>query len=259
MSKNAKTEAAKPETTSMVISSEKPSFLTGKENAPARGMEDVTANDIVIPRLEVVQSLSPARDKTSPAFIAGAEEGTLYNNVTRELYGTEAFVVPVVYKKQWLVWKDRKQGGSGANGFRGAFNTEGDAKAKITELSEETGLEAVETAQHFCYLVRADGRTDEIVLSMSKSKLKVSKRWNSLMRIAGGDSFTHVYKINAVTEANAKGDKFQNLTVSSVGYVPEGIYRKAEALYSQIHKGGVVVSNDYEETSAGQPGDHNEY
>lgn len=248
--------AKKEESVAMVISNEKPSWLVD-HNGPARGMEDVTANDIIIPRVELVQSLSPARDKTSAAYIPGAEEGSLFNNVTRDLYGSEVMVVPVVYKKQWLVWKDRKQGG-GTNGFRGAFNSEIEAKAKIRELeSVEQGLEVSETAQHFCLVLKTDGTMEEAVISMAKSKLKVSKRWNSLMRIAGGDSFSRVYRVTGVVEANAKGEKYHNLAVAMVGYAPEAVYRRAEAMYNQIGQGGVVVNHDYED--APPTGDQSEY
>lgn len=240
----AKPQPAAPQQQVVLFQSELPAHIA-QHQGPARGMEDVTSNDVIIPRLEQVQALSPARDKTSSNYIPGAEEGMLFNSVTRELYGSEAFVTPVVYKKQWLVWKDRKQGG-GAQGFRGAFNSELEAKSKINELSEEQGLEAVETAQHFCYIIKANGSAEEIVMSMAKSKLKVSKRWNSLMRIAGGDSFSRVYKVSSIVEANAKGEKYQNFAMALVGYTPEPIYRKAEALYSNIHQGGVVVSQDYD-------------
>lgn len=240
----------------VIFNAELPAHIA-QHQGPARGMEDVTANDIIIPRLEQVQALSPARDRTSSNYILGAEEGMLFNSVTRELYGSEAFVIPVVYKKQWLVWKDRKQGG-GAQGFRGAFNSELEAKARINELSaEEQGLDAVETAQHFCLIVGANGNSEEIVMSMAKSKLKVSKRWNSLMRIAGNDSFSRVYKVSSIVEANAKGEKYQNFAIALVGYTPEAQYRKAEALYSNIYKGGVVISQDYEGDAT--PAQHEEF
>lgn len=244
------TQVAKKDESSVIISTEMPSWLANQQG-PARGMEEVTANDVIIPRIELVQSLSPARDKTSAAYIQGAEEGSLFNNVTRDLYGSEVHVIPVVYKKQWLVWKDRKQGG-GTQGFRGAFNSELEAKAKIRELeATEQGLETSETAQHFCLVLKADGSMEEAVISMAKSKLKVSKRWNSLMRIAGGDSFSRVYKVSGIVEANAKGEKYHNLAIAQVGFAPEAAYRKAEALYNQIGSGGVVVNHDYEEAVEG--------
>lgn len=226
-----------------VISEQMPAFLRD-QTAPARGMEDVTAADIIIPRVELIQALSPARDKKDPAYIDGAEEGMLFNNVTRALYGSEALVVPVVYRKQYLIWKDRKLGG-GANGFRGAFNTPQEAAAHIATLNEEA-LDVIETAQHFCLVVNGMN-VEEAVVSMSKTKLKVSKRWNSLMRLAGGDSFSRAYRLGASLETNARNEKYYNLSVTPAGYVNENIYRKAEALYNQIGQGNVVASHDYED------------
>jgi hypothetical protein len=54
--------------------------------------------------------------------------------------------------------------------------------------------------------------------------------------------------MSAVVEANAKGDKFQNITVAMAGYAPEAAYRKAEALYNTIHQGGVVINQDFEDS-----------
>ena len=48
-----------------------PDFLKGMMN-DTRGSEDVGADDIIVPRLELVQSLSKCRKKNDPAYIAGA-------------------------------------------------------------------------------------------------------------------------------------------------------------------------------------------
>src|SRR5688572_12124300 len=88
-----------------------------KQNQQARGSENVDMGDVAIPRIEIVQMLSPCLKKNDAAYIEGAEAGMLYNSVTRELYGHKVDVIPVYFKKQWLVWKDRKAGG----GFGGAY------------------------------------------------------------------------------------------------------------------------------------------
>lgn len=209
-----------------------------------RGAENVGNEDLVIPRIELVQALSPARKKSDAAYIEGADEGMLYNNVTRELYGSEVTVVPVYYTKQYLVWKDRKIGGGGSNGFRGAFNTKAEADAAIASLGEE-GLEAVDTAQHFV-LVHFNGAWQEAVLSMSKSKMKVSKRWNSLMRLTNTDSFSRAYKLSSVTETNARNESYFNYGVQPLGFVPQDVYERAEKLYETVRGGTVKVSSDFD-------------
>lgn len=220
-----------------------PDYLKGM--AGNRGAEEVGAGDMIIPRVELVQALSPARNKKDAAYIEGAEEGMLFNNVTRQLYGESVIVVPVYYSKQYLVWKDRKSGGGGSNGFRGAFASKDLAEAAISKLGEE-GLEAIDTAQHFV-LVRTGDEWQEAVVSMAKSKAKVSKRWNSLIRLAGGDSFSRAYKLHSVTETNARNESYYNFNVTSLGFVKEEVYKRAESLYETIRSGAVRVSSDYDD------------
>jgi hypothetical protein len=223
-----------------LVTSEIPDFMKQGN----RGAENVGTDDMIIPRIELIQALSPVRKKSDPAYIEGAEEGMLYNNVTRALYGTEVTVVPVYYTKQFLVWKDRKAGGGGSNGFRGAFASKELADRAIAELAEEA-LEVSDTAQHFV-LVRNGDDWQEAVISMAKSKVKVSKRWNSLMRLSNTDSFSRAYKLSATTETNARNESYFNFNVAALGFVNKELYERAEKLYETIRSGGVKVSNDYD-------------
>jgi hypothetical protein len=238
----AKNQVAVKDERFEVVTNELPEWL--RDKAVVRGAENVTTDDMIIPRIELVQALSPARKKTDAAYIEGAEEGMLYNNVTRELYGEGVSVVPVYYTKQFLVWKDRKSGGGGSNGFRGAFASEALARDAITQLAEE-GLEVSDTAQHFV-LVKCGDAWQEAVISMAKSKMKVSKRWNSLIRMTNTDSFSRAYKLSAVTETNARNESYFNFGITPLGFVPKDVYDRAEKLYETIRAGGVKVSADYD-------------
>jgi len=236
----------KVESTEVVLQNDIPEWLRDKKGN--RGAENVGSSDVIIPRIELIQALSPARKKTDPAYIEGADEGMLYNNVTRELYGESVTVVPVYYAKQYLVWKDRKLGGGGANGFRGAFASPELATDAIKQLGEEA-LEVAETAQHFC-LVYHGGEWREAVVSMSKSKIKVSKRWNSLIRLTNTDSFSRAYKLSATTETNARNESYYNFNVAALGFVTQEVYKRAEELYDTIKAGAVKVSADFDVESS---------
>lgn len=229
----------------------KPEFELVTDQAPEwlktgvmRGAENVTTDDMIIPRIELIQALSPARKKSDPAYIEGADEGMLFNNVTRQLYGESVTVVPVYYAKQFLVWKDRKMGGGGSNGYRGAFATEALARDTIAQLGED-GLEVSDTAQHFV-LVRTGDSWQEAVISMSKSKMKVSKRWNSLIRMTNTDSFSRAYKLSATTETNARNESYYNFNITPMGFVTKDVYDRAEKLYETIRSGSVRVSAEYD-------------
>lgn len=242
----------KKEKSALPVLSERPAHLAPiNPNALGRGSEDVKTEDLIIPRLEIVQALSPVRNKNDAAYIQGAEEGMIFNTVTRELYGQQVLVVPVIFRKEFLIWKDRKQGG----GFRGAFGDEGAAGRALAELEDKQFCEVVDTAQHFCLLVsKTQERVDEVVLSMSRTKLKVSRNWNSLIRLAGDDRFSRIYMLETVPETNSKNQSYFNWKVTSLGYAPEYAYRAGERLYESVQKGRVIEADrTFDEPGAAGP------
>lgn len=218
-----------------------PAFLQAKQGQPARGTENAGAEDLIIPRLELVQSLSPCLDRENAAYIEGAEAGMLFNNVTRELYGSEVVVIPVFFQKEYIIWKDRKKGG----GFVGAFTTMAAAEAAMSELKDAEDHRINDTTNWFCYLRNPNtGKLENIVVSMAVTKLKVSRQWATLVRMTEQDAFARAYQISSVTEANKAGEKYKNLAVKSVGFPTEDEYNRAEALYLLVSKGQVQVDRN---------------
>lgn len=213
-----------------------PAFLKDKMQ-DNRGSEEVGSNDLVIPRIELVQSLSACRKKTDPSYIEGAQEGMLYNNVTRELYGESVKVVPVLFRKEYLLWRDTKLGG----GFGGAFPDSNSAEAAMNAQDNPSEWEVVDTNQHFVLVVHDDGSCEEAVISMARTKSKASRMWNSLVRINGGPRFSRVYQILGVSDQNKSGQDFYNLAVKNVGFVTEELYKHAEKIYELVKSGGASV------------------
>lgn len=232
--------AIKAEEVNLPVLAERPAYLTQTAGVMPRGSEEVKSDDLIIPRLEIVQSLSPVRNKNDAAYIEGAEEGMIFNTVTRELYGQQVLIVPALFRKEYLIWKDRNQGG----GFRGAFPDEGAAGRALAELGDKQFCEIADTAQHFCLLLRANSeRADEVVVSMSRTKLKVSRNWNSLIRLAGDDRFSRVYMLETVPETNSKNQSYFNWKVTALGYAPEYAYRAGERLYESVQKGRIIEAD----------------
>ncbi|TXG97705.1 MAG: hypothetical protein E6R08_06195 [Nevskiaceae bacterium] len=229
-----------PATVNDTANSTLPAFLQAKQGQPARGSENVGADDMIIPRLELIQSLSPCLDKENDAaYIEGAEAGLFFNNVTRELYGDTVQVIPVFFQKEYIIWKDRKKGG----GFVGAFTTMAAAEAAMAELEDAADHRINDTVNWFCYL-RHNGKLENIVVSMAVTKLKVSRQWSTLIRLTEQDSFARVYDIGSFTDQNKAGEKYKNLTVKVNGYPTEEEYLRAEQLYLMVSKGQVQVSRE---------------
>ncbi len=218
---------------------DRPEFLP--ENS-SMGQENVTVDDLTIPRLGLVQDLSPQRKASKPEYIDGAESGMLFNNVSSELYGGSINFVPVYFRKEWCIWKLQDAGG----GFMGAYPTEVDAQDAFIDEKFDEDYEIVDMAQHFGMIIHPDRRPEEIVISMSKSKMKVSRQFNTLVKMAGGDRFSRVYKISAVEDQNPKGQDYYNLSVAPIGYVSKPVYDLGLAMYESVSDGTKNVNRNAE-------------
>ena len=193
----------------------------------ARGSEEVKASDMVLPRLEIVQALSPIKETNEDA-----KEGYLFNSVTQEVIGDLAYFVPVYFRLEYLIWKDQDQGG----GFFGCYNSQADADRRRAEVIAEGEnpeyIGIVDTPVQYGLRITPDMSVcEQIVISMAKTKAKVSRKWNAMIQIAGGDRFSRVYKLTSFKDENKKGQKFFNYVVQPAGFAPKAAYLQAEALY----------------------------
>lgn len=226
-----KSEVAVKKDNALVFAQEAPSYI---KQGPARGSEEVKSSDIVLPRLEIVQALSPIKEVNEDA-----KEGYLFNSVTQEVLGDTVYFVPVYYRMEYLVWKDQDQGG----GFFGSFTNQKDAEDRkaqaVSDGENPDYIEIIDTPVQYGLRIGTNGDVDQIVISMAKTKAKVSRKWNAMIQIAGGDRFSRVYKITTFRDENKKGQKFYNYVVQPAGYAPEPVYKEAEKMY------GVLKTMDF--------------
>ena len=204
-----------------------------------RGSEEVKSSDMVLPRLEIVQALSPIKELNEEA-----REGHLFNSVTQELLGDHVYFVPIYFCLEFLIWKDQDEGG----GFFGSFPTLEQAQERrdveVGNGENPDFLEIVDTPVHYGLLVDpATKQTEQIVISMAKTKSKVSRKWNAMIQIAGGDRFGRVYKISSFTDENKKGQKFKNFVVQPAGFPPESVYKEAERVYESFRSGEIKADH----------------
>ena len=225
MAKAQQAVAVRQENQVAAFSDEIPDYIKRGQN---RGSEEVTNKDLVLPRLEIVQAQSPIKETNEDA-----RDGMFFNSATGDLIGSEAYFIPVYFRAEYLIWKDQDSGG----GFFGAFNTQSEAEQRLGEVvsngEDRELLEIVDTPVHYGLLVDPahPDVSQQIVISMPKSKAKVSRKWNATIQIVGGDRFSRVYKLTTFTDKNKQGKTFKNFVVQPAGFAPENHYRTAEALY----------------------------
>lgn len=240
MANAKKQEVALRQSHDVEVLTDKPDWLTGA----GRGSEEVGLNDLVLPRIELCQPLSPCKDKNDSAFIPGIEDGDLFNTVSRENYGGSVRFVPVYFRPQFLLFRLRKAGG----GFRGAFGSLAEAESARAQQEDPSNYESVQCGEHIVLILTPNG-PQQAILSMTKTKLKPSRQLNSLIRMRlPDDSFATVFQLGSVQQKNDKGT-FYNFTVKPLGYAPKEVFMEGERLHSLIRSGrGVKAAYDDEDT-----------
>lgn len=216
------------------------------------GLETMTTDDKAIPFIALVQSLSPQRQRDNAKYIDDAEEGDIFNTVTSELYKADVGleVIPIHFKKVFNVWTPRDEGG----GFHGSFPSREKAGGRPPEDGSrfgkwftDDGNEVVDTAEHYLLVRSATGAWTPALLSMTSTKLKVSRTWNtrmSMVTIPGTDkpapTFARTYVIRSASQKNDKGT-FHNYLIADGRWVTKEEYAAAKTFREALLKGEVKV------------------
>lgn len=213
------------------------------------GFENVDQDDLGIPFLIILQKLSPELDEGSPKYRDGLEAGMIINSITGEAYGGKGepvSFVPCIYKKMFVEWTPREQGG-------GFVRTHPDPsileKCKRNDRGQdiyENGNIIVTTAYVFGFALHNDDAI-RCVIGFTSTQLKKSRQWLSLMmniKLEGpdGDKFTppmysHKYHLSTVPESNEKGNWF-GWKIENAGIIDDAkLIGEAREAYKQISSG----------------------
>lgn len=238
------------------------------------GMEGAGQESFAIPFLSVLQKGSPQVDEASGAAIEGAKAGMLFENVTGRMFSGKdgVVIVPCSYKREFLRWGARDNGG----GFKGAYTPEDiadmRAKGQIVELegrlyapeadgsvSDKKSDRFNDTRNHYVLIMdETTGAWTEALLSLTSTQIKKSKMLMSALasvklKNAAGQMYTpptfaNFVRVTTVGESNDKGTWF-GVKFELAGQVDRAeVYGAAKAFHANIAKGGVQVK--YEDTEA---------
>ena len=181
-----------------------------------KDVEEFSSKDIIIPRLNILQALSPQVNKKKPEYIEGAEQGDFCDVATSEIFKGELIIIPCFYAMVYLEWAPRDSGrGLVANHGMDASIL---AKCKKNEKNQNilsNGNYVVETATYYVLNMSAGGRPSFIPLS--STQLKAARKWNTLIASqkinnpATGEDvpapiFFRAWKAVSVESSNQQGD-----------------------------------------------------
>jgi hypothetical protein len=111
----------------------------------------------------------------------------------------------------------------------------------------------VETPSHFGLIVGAGGKLSEIVISMPRSKMKVSRKFNASVNLAGGDRFSRVYEFMVISERNSASQEYYNLSYKTAGFASQNVYESAEKCYTKVAKGFTIAHDSVGDEEGSAP------
>ena len=177
------------------------------------GFENVTAADLLIPRLGILQGLSPQVTQGKPEYDKDARAGMIWDMGIAEGFPDGVTIVPLHYSKVWLEWAPRESG-------KGLIEVH--YNESILDQTEEdgngravlpNGNYIAETAQ--LYGLHVERGFQKVFIPMTSTQLKKARLLLTLAtseKIARPDGseftpplFYRSYSFTTVPESNNKG------------------------------------------------------
>jgi len=140
---------------------------------PLTGLENVTNADLLIPRLTILQSLSPQLNRKKPEFIEGAQAGQFCDTGTGEVFD-RLEVLPVYFAKVYLEWAPDRSGMI-KNWGTNRTALEGTRQDEIMRNIRSNGNIVSETMTFYVLNLTVGGRRSFIPLS--STQIKAGKSW----------------------------------------------------------------------------------
>lgn len=239
-------------------------FMDELAQAGEEHKEHLGKDDMSIPFLSILQSLSPQCTKGEAEYIKGAEPSDVFNTVTQTLIKTTdddsnaiegGRILPIAYKRSFIEWIPRSQGG----GIVQEYSVE-DGLSIITQRSAETGQDIIQegsplgkpgnqlndTHTHFAFLIDEDGSYEPVVLTMTSTQIKPSKDLNNMVsktKLPDGRTaprFFGIYSFTTQRRSNDQGSwyiwKFEKVDdVLNAGMMD--MFREAKSFAEGVNEG----------------------
>ena len=238
-----------------------PSFMQGQAGL---GTEQIGAADVEIPRLKLLQALSPEVQE------GGHRQGSFFHTVTEESLGTELKIVIVYVDQSFILWRPRKTGGGilarALDGVHwtppnAAFDVVlDDGKTKVTWKTADTVAKSglaewgsadpsdpksppAATRMYNCVVVMPEHpEVGPAVVTLQRAGVKVARKLMGKLKIAQAPSFGLQFIMSSFHDTNPQNQDFWNYKFTADGFVAdEKDFNAYKALYENFKKLGVKV------------------
>lgn len=231
--------------------------------ALGRGFENMSMDEITMPRAKLLQSNSPEVSDRDYNFRAGDLLHTLLMEtvpakfVPLSIWTSNVMFVPRVEEKKAAMKEALSLTDEDMSGMivcKASDGRHGDRYGKCAEcgLNKFKGNErpiCTETINVLCLPVDADGDAGlPFVVQFSNTSFKHGKKFRDTAVYAslGGDLFSKMYKFDAI-EAAGNGNKWFELKVKPAGLTPAELIPQVESMYNSFAGKIITVEEEAED------------
>jgi len=200
----------------------RPSFIP---QGDTRGTEDITRDEMNIPRLAIAQQTSPEVLPEGERSIPGLAFLSMFNTVTKEIYGRGPIEFAVLRRDppRWVQFAPIAEGG----GLIDPNVPVGDPRTLFRTGPDGKRLAPVATQfwDYFILLLSVSGKKmadlngnlmDHLVgLSLKSTQIKVAKQLNTLIKMRSAPLFAGKYVLTTIMETNASKQNYGNFKVAN--------------------------------------------
>lgn len=210
-------QPAAPKSGNLPAKSEAPSsapaeFLQGMSGM-GTGFENVTAKDLLIPRLTILQGLSPQVVRSKPEYDPEAKVGDIYDVALAQRFPDAVHILPIHYVVQWLEWAPRSSNKGLVRIHEACPSADYYKHNEKGQMVTASGNLIQETGQLYILNLTANARPSFIPFAstqLKKARKLLTWATNEKIVVNGKEVtpplFYRTYKCTTVPENNSEGD-----------------------------------------------------
>lgn len=234
---------------------EMPDYMKGSQG---KGMQGLGVDDMIMPRMLLLQGLSPAVVK------GGQPIGEFYHNILEESFGVELLIVPVLAKKRAVLFQPRHMGegviyaraedgitwvpGSGEWKVQPYAEIKKEVVWKLTNANvKASGLLEFGSGDpddpdskpagtlFYDFICIAPERPEigPFVVSLKKTQIGAAKTFVGKLNMLGAATYGGVFRMTSEPDSRGANDFF-TYGFARAGFTPPEIFKECEALFEAL-------------------------
>jgi len=224
--------------------------------AAGMGMEDITHEDMAIPTLKLADSTTDEMKPSHSKYMEDLKVGQIFNDVTKVIWsGTEGIlVIPVYYRLGYTEWLPERGGYPVGEVSQETYATTTRKEDSYEDILPNGNI-CEKTANHYVLFFTGDGTLQRALIRMTRTKLKRSRQWNTIMQLQTHNGrplpmFANIYRLKTTSETNKKGSWTTWSVALEKRIESMDHFNQAKEFYAGIIKGDVETASPAAESAS---------